>query len=111
VGADDAKNNAKLLAAMRDVPAGAARRARFRCVAAFVDPARGIEIAHAGACEGEILGAERGDGGFGYDPLVLVPALGKTVAELAPDVKNRVSHRAQAAERMLALLRGEWRLG
>ena len=55
--------------------------------------------------------APRGDGGFGYDPLVYIAALGKTVAELAPAVKNRASHRALAAERMLALLRDQWRLG
>jgi XTP/dITP diphosphohydrolase len=57
-----------------------------------------------------VLDRPRGDGGFGYDPLVFIPALGKTVAELAPAIKNRISHRAQAAERMLVLLREEWRL-
>lgn len=96
-GADDARNNAKLLAALRDVPAaGGGRRARYRCVATFVDPSRGIEIARAGACEGEILGAPRGDGGFGYDPLFFLPDLGRTMAEIPLDQKNQLSHRAAA---------------
>ena len=99
-GADDARNNAKLLAALRDVPAGR-RGARFRCVAAFVDPARGLELVRDGACAGEILTAPRGTDGFGYDPLFLVPAIGRTMAELPLDEKNRLSHRA-AAFRALA---------
>jgi len=70
---DDARNNAKLIEALAAVPEGAGRSARFRCVAAFVDLKRKIEIACAGACEGEILTAPRGSGGFGYDPLFLVP--------------------------------------
>ena len=96
---DDARNNAKLLAALRGV--AAPRLARFRCVAAFVDPAAGLELTRSGACEGEILDQPRGDLGFGYDPLFLVPARGRTMAELPVDDKNRVSHRA-AAFRALA---------
>lgn len=100
LGADDARNNAKLLGALRDVPPDR-RAGRYRCVATYVDPARGIELARAGACEGEILSAPRGTGGFGYDPLFLVPALGLTMAEIPLDQKNRLSHRA-AAFRALA---------
>jgi XTP/dITP diphosphohydrolase len=97
---DDARNNAKLIAALRDVPPGE-RVARFRCAAAFVDPARGVEIVRAGECAGEILTAPRGTAGFGYDPLFLIPARGLTMAELALDEKNSLSHRA-AAFRALA---------
>lgn len=97
---DDARNNQKLLAALDGVPS-ARRSARFRCVAAYVDPARGLEITRSGACEGEILGTPRGTLGFGYDPLFLVPRLGKTMAELPIDEKNQLSHRA-AAFRALA---------
>ena len=97
---DDARNNAKLLAALRDVGAPR-RRARFRCVAAFVDTIAGVELTRSGACEGEILEQPRGDLGFGYDPLFLVPALGRTMAELPLEEKNRLSHRA-AAFRALA---------
>jgi XTP/dITP diphosphohydrolase len=99
---DDARNNEKLLDALKDVPGGK-RSARFRCVAAYVDPARGIELVRNGACEGEVLSAPRGTLGFGYDPLFLVPRLGKTMAELPIDEKNQLSHRA-AAFRALALV-------
>ena len=97
---DDARNNEKLEHAMMSVPAGA-RTARYRCVAAFVDPARGVELTRAGACEGEILPAPRGTGGFGYDPYFFLPALGRTMAEIDLDTKNGLSHRA-AAFRALA---------
>jgi XTP/dITP diphosphohydrolase len=96
---DDARNNAKLLEALGGVPAP--RDARFRCVAAFVDPGAGVELLRSGDCRGQILEQARGDLGFGYDPLFLVPALGRTMAELALDEKNRLSHRA-AAFRALA---------
>jgi len=99
-GADDAQNNSKLLDALRGVaPAG--RTARFRCVAVFVDLARALELVRDGSCEGEILEAPRGDDGFGYDPLFLVPTVGRTMAELPLGEKNRLSHRA-AAFRALA---------
>nr|HET7858120.1 non-canonical purine NTP pyrophosphatase [Caldimonas sp.] len=104
----DAANNALLVDRLRGI---ADRRARFVSTIVAVrsgdDPEPLIAV---GRWHAEVLDAPRGSGGFGYDPLVFVPALGKTVAELAPAVKNRVSHRAQAAERMLALLRDEWHL-
>jgi XTP/dITP diphosphohydrolase len=92
---DDERNNAKLLEALAGVPEER-RRARFRCVAAFVDRDRGMEITRAGAVEGEILPAPRGDKGFGYDPLFLLPAKDRTMAELDLAEKNEVSHRAAA---------------
>jgi len=101
---DDARNNAKLLEALRDIPP-AQRAARFRCVAVFVDPARGIELVHSGDCSGEILDAPRGDLGFGYDPLFVIPALGRTMAELPVDEKNRLSHRAAAFRALADALR------
>ncbi len=104
-GADDAQNNAKLLEALRGVPP-TRRGARFRCVAAFVDPGRGIELVRDGACAGEILDGPRGTDGFGYDPLFLVPAVGRTMAELPLDEKNRLSHRAAAFRALAAALGG-----
>jgi XTP/dITP diphosphohydrolase len=101
---DDARNNAKLLEALRDI-ASLGRRARFRCVAAFVDPAAGFELARSGECDGEILMQGRGDLGFGYDPLFLVPALGRTMAELPLAEKNRLSHRAAAFRALADALR------
>jgi XTP/dITP diphosphohydrolase len=101
---NDDRNNEKLLAALAQVPTGA-RAARFRCVAAFVDPARGLEVVRSGDCPGEILTAPRGTDGFGYDPLFLVPALGKTMAELPLAQKNQLSHRAAAFNALAAALR------
>ena len=102
-GADDAKNNARLLESLRGVPP-ARRGARFRCVAVFVDSARGLEIVREGAAAGEILETPRGEDGFGYDPLFFVPAVGRTMAELPLEEKNRLSHRAAAFRALAAAL-------
>jgi XTP/dITP diphosphohydrolase len=104
VGATDAANNAKLLAALREV-SEEKRGARYRCVAVFVDPARGKELARAGDCEGRIMMAPRGEGGFGYDPLFFVPERGLTMAEIPLEEKNRLSHRAAAFRALARALR------
>jgi XTP/dITP diphosphohydrolase len=101
---DDGRNNQKMLRELASVPA-AKRTARYRCVAAFVDPARGLEIIRAGACEGVLLDAPRGQAGFGYDPLFLVSSLGQTMAELDLPTKNRLSHRAAAFRALAQALR------
>jgi XTP/dITP diphosphohydrolase len=101
---DDARNNAKLIAALTALPAGP-HAGRFRCVAAFVDPRRGFELVRSGSCAGEILRVPRGAGGFGYDPLFLLPGLGRTMAELSVEEKNRLSHRAAAFAALAAALR------
>jgi XTP/dITP diphosphohydrolase len=82
--ADDAANNAKLLAALSNTPP-AARGARYRCVLAFIDAASHTE-----------LWAPRGTRGFGYDPYFWLPELKLTAAELDPSEKNRRSHRGMA---------------
>jgi len=92
--ADDASNNARLLKEMASVR-GEARSARFECVACLCTPGGKHEFFH-GQCRGRILEAPRGSGGVGYDPLFFVPELDRTFAELPPDVKNRISHRAKA---------------
>ena len=109
-GAGDAANNAKLLAALAGVPADR-RTARFRSVLALADVAGalgGAVISADGACDGVVLDAPRGTGGFGYDPLFLVPALGQTFAELGVGTKGELSHRARAMQaikpRLLAYL-------
>ncbi len=109
-GADDAANNAKLLAALAGVPA-ARRTARFRSALALADvagPLGDAVIAADGACDGVVLDAPRGTGGFGYDPLFLVPELGQTFAELGVGTKGELSHRARAMQalrpRLLAYL-------
>ncbi|AFV10662.1 non-canonical purine NTP pyrophosphatase [Thermacetogenium phaeum DSM 12270] len=100
---NDEANNRKLLAALEGVPM-ARRGARFRCVIAIVTP-EGREFLSEGVCDGRISLAPRGRAGFGYDPLFLVPSLGKTFAELGPEVKNRISHRAQALRAARDMLR------
>lgn len=100
---DDARNNEKLIRALADVPS-VARSARYRCVAAFVDPARSIEFTRAGVCEGQIRSSPAGTGGFGYDPFFYLPELGRTMAELDLDEKNRLSHRAAAFRALAAAL-------
>jgi XTP/dITP diphosphohydrolase len=98
----DAANNAKLLVALRDVPP-ARRTARFRAVLALADvtgPLGDAVITAEGVCEGVVLDAPRGTGGFGYDPLFLVPELGQTFAELGVGPKGERSHRARAMQAM-----------
>ena len=92
---DDQRNNDKLLRELAGRP-DAPRTARYRCVAAFVDAARDRELSCAGVCEGMILEAPRGSGGFGYDPLFYVPSRGRTMAELDLADKNGLSHRGAA---------------
>ena len=92
--ADDAANRARLLAALADVPA-AERGARFRCVVALVYPFTTNVRLGEGAVEGRIAMDERGDLGFGYDP-VFELADGRRMAELSAAEKNRISHRALA---------------
>ncbi len=97
------KNLEKLLAEMKEVPAGS-RAARFRTAVAIVFP-DGSELLLAGACEGEILSEPRGESGFGYDPVFYLPEKDKTFAEMTLAEKQALSHRGRAmrkARRMLA---------
>ncbi|MEX0750546.1 MAG: RdgB/HAM1 family non-canonical purine NTP pyrophosphatase [Dehalococcoidia bacterium] len=80
------------------------RTARFRCVIAIATPADDVQTVD-GVFEGRIAHAISGDGGFGYDPIFLVPERGVTSAELSPDEKNAISHRGKAARRALAVLK------
>ena len=103
----DAANNALLLDRLRG---HADRRARFVSTLVALRRADDPEpLIATGRWEAEVLDAPRGAGGFGYDPLVFVPALGASVAELDAATKNAHSHRALAAARMLDLMRAVWR--
>jgi XTP/dITP diphosphohydrolase len=111
-GAGAAANNARLLSALAGVRPER-RTARFRAVLALADvtgPLGDDVITADGACEGLILDAPRGTGGFGYDPLFLLPERGQTMAELGSELKGEVSHRARAMRaikpRLLAYLAG-----
>lgn len=98
-GAGDEGNNVKLLEALRDVPAPA-RTARYRAVVVVAAPDGRLVAEADGSCEGLIGFERRGTGGFGYDPLFIVPDHRCTMAELPAETKNRISHRAQALERI-----------
>lgn len=95
-GATDKTNIDKVLAELGDNPN---RKARFVCVLALVDP-NGEELVVEGFCEGVILDEPRGEGGFGYDPVFYLPDKRKTMAELEPELKNTISHRANALKRL-----------
>lgn len=106
-GATDRQNLDKLLLELRDVPAER-RTARYRCALAFMrwelDPSPLICQAH---WEGVLIDTPRGSGGFGYDPIFLLPHLNLTAAELAADEKNRLSHRGQALRALVENLRAQ----
>lgn len=98
VHGDDAANNRKLLSELDGVTD---RRAHYVCAIACVFP-DGRRFTVEGTCEGQILTAPRGKGGFGYDPLFLIPETGKTFAEMTPKEKNSRSHRTAALKRFVA---------
>jgi XTP/dITP diphosphohydrolase len=105
----DAANNALLLERLQGITD---RRARFVSTLVAVRSADDPEpLVAVGRWQGEILGAMSGEGGFGYDPLMFIPALGKSVAQMDAATKNAHSHRALAAAQMLMLMREAWRLG
>ncbi len=95
----------KLLAELKGVPRDK-RSARFRCEVALFNNTH-VETVKA-VCEGIIAEAPRGEGGFGYDPVFYVPEYGRTFAEMGPELKNRISHRAKAfGELRKRIQRGE----
>ncbi|AHE97165.1 NTP phosphatase [Thioalkalivibrio paradoxus ARh 1] len=102
--ADDQDNNEKLLEALAGVPRPE-RTARFRCVMAFLTHAEDPSpILAEGTWEGLIATKPSGHGGFGYDPIFILPQYGRTSADVPEQVKNRRSHRAQALNSMVAQL-------
>ncbi len=100
--ASDRANNDRLLEKLRNVPPHE-RTARFRCVLAFQD-GTDPPIVVEGVCEGRILETPRGASGFGYDPLFLPDGEDRTFAELPPERKNQISHRARAARALVGAL-------
>ncbi len=100
--ATDKKNNLKLLTCLRGVPLKK-RQARYRCVAALVDQKRIIGVVE-GACAGVITTRSKGKNGFGYDPLFLIPRYGQTFGELDGALKDQISHRARALERLKIII-------
>jgi XTP/dITP diphosphohydrolase len=102
--ATDTVNNEKLLRDMARIPPDR-RKAAFRCVVALCLP-DGSSHTFTGSLEGVLLNEPRGKGGFGYDPLFLVPEYGQTLAELPMDIKNSISHRGKALAELKKFLCG-----
>lgn len=102
----DAERIEYLLENMKDVPQPR-RTAKFVCVITCLWP-DGRKIAARGECPGVILTAPQGQGGFGYDPVFYLPERGKTYAELAPEEKNAISHRARALQEFCRIYREEF---
>jgi XTP/dITP diphosphohydrolase len=101
----DARNNARLLAELAGVDD---RAAHYECVLVLMrGPGDAQPLVASARWQGSIARAPRGTGGFGYDPLFVADGMAKTAAELAPDEKNRISHRGQALARLLEMLKGE----
>lgn len=103
-GASDADRRAYLLQNLADKPRP--WRARFCATVAVALPEGNVRMA-TGECAGVIIPEERGLNGFGYDPIFLLPEIGKTMAELDEDDKNRISHRARALQNARPILE-EW---
>jgi XTP/dITP diphosphohydrolase len=102
-GRGDADNNSLLLRQLASVP-DLRRTARFVCVLTLANPEGKILLTASDFVEGRILHEPRGGNGFGYDPLFLIDALGKTTAELPSDQKHQISHRGKALRRMQGLM-------
>jgi XTP/dITP diphosphohydrolase len=102
---DDAANNARLLAELAPLPEER-RAAYYVCTAALADPQGEIRAVVEGRCHGVITPQPRGSGGFGYDPLFLIPEYQRTFGELSSRVKHALSHRARALEKLRPVLRG-----
>lgn len=97
---NDKENNLLVLKNLEGVP-DEKRTARFTCAIACVTP-EGEEFTVKASCEGRILHAEEGDGGFGYDPLFYVEEYGKTLASVTAEEKNAISHRGKALRAFVA---------
>jgi XTP/dITP diphosphohydrolase len=108
-GATDAANRAKLLGALSELTAASPWKARFRCLLALAQSGTVIAT-FDGKIEGDIMSEERGEGGFGYDPLFRPRGSEKTFAEMSPGNKDRLSHRGAAIAQLIAFLR-KHRLG
>ncbi len=108
-GATDAENRARLLGELAGSGArGKERAARFRCAMVLAEGGAVLGT-FEGAVEGTIINAERGEGGFGYDALFVPAGECETFAQLGAEVKNGLSHRARALEKVVAFLRSEQR--
>jgi XTP/dITP diphosphohydrolase len=100
-GSSDSNRINRLLRELGDHPQ---REAEFICAVAIANPQGEIALESLGVCVGEILFAPRGEQGFGYDPIFYVPTVGKTFAEMSPEMKRELSHRGLAFAQILPQL-------
>ncbi len=100
---NDKANNARLVKELKKIPLNQ-RKAHFHCCIALAWPDGRCKTVE-GQVDGLLIDQERGTRGFGYDPLFLVPEYGKTMAELPAEIKNRISHRGRALQKILPLLK------
>ncbi|MBM4072297.1 MAG: RdgB/HAM1 family non-canonical purine NTP pyrophosphatase [Planctomycetes bacterium] len=103
---DDEANNARLLKELAPLP-DSSRAAYYVCTAVLSDPSGEVRAVTEGRCHGVIIREHRGSGGFGYDPLFLIPEYHRTFGELSPLVKHALSHRARALAKLRPAL---WRI-
>ncbi|MFC1961890.1 RdgB/HAM1 family non-canonical purine NTP pyrophosphatase [Chloroflexota bacterium] len=101
-GASDPERITYLLSRLEGVPREK-RTARFRCVIAVAETTGGVSLCE-GECRGYVTIEPHGKQGFGYDPVFYLPEMDKTMAELPPETKNRISHRSRAAQKAYQLL-------
>lgn len=101
--ADAARNNQKLLGELAGLPLSQ-RKARYRCVAVFLDRERNKEFITQGTCSGRIAFVPKGRNGFGYDPIFIPRGYQKTFGQLPAKIKNQISHRARAFKKMIKYL-------
>jgi XTP/dITP diphosphohydrolase len=101
---DDEANNQRLLAELAPLPAEA-RLAYYVCTAVLADPTGEVRAVVEGRCHGRIIAERRGTGGFGYDPLFLIPEYHRTFGELSATVKHALSHRGRALAQLRPVLR------
>lgn len=102
---NDADRRSHLLTQLKGLPQP--WTAHFHCTAVLVLPG-GESIQTAGRCDGIIIPKVRGSGGFGYDPVFFLPEFNATMAELSPELKNQISHRAIAISAMLPMINNRW---
>jgi XTP/dITP diphosphohydrolase len=101
---NDAANNDRLIAELAPLPDDA-RSAYYVCAVALADPRGEVKAVAEGRCHGVITREPRGEGGFGYDPLFLIPEYHRTFGELSARVKHAISHRARALSKLAPALR------
>ena len=104
VGATDVENTQKLITTMNGI-GESERKARFICVLVLLRKGATQGTSFEGSCEGHIIEEQRGDQGFGYDPVFVPDGYDKTFAELGPSIKDKLSHRARAVEKLIHFLK------